>query len=119
MILFIYGGFVDVNLFKQLTGKNPRWDPVGDQIPVGEGDRDEFFPAAGNGAGTGGGGVIGDGDGEYAPRPRPAPLPFLGEGRKPVGQIAMTVSERGGTKGGCGHGYKQCIGRTVMCKYVR
>jgi len=24
-------------------GKNPRWGPIGDQIPIGDGDGEEFF----------------------------------------------------------------------------
>ena len=70
MILFIYGGFVDVNLFKQLTGKNPRWDPVGDEIPIGDGDRDEFFPRSGEWGGDGGrGSDRGRGRGVCSPSP--------------------------------------------------
>jgi len=53
------------------TGKNPRWGPIGDQIPVGDGDGGKFFPATGNTAGTGGGDLSGDGTGITLPIPTP------------------------------------------------
>ena len=62
-----------------MVGKNLHLGPVGDQIPAGDGDGEEFFPRNREWGGDGGGGVSrdGDGDGDYAPPPRPIPLVSL------------------------------------------
>ena len=54
-----------------MTGKNPRWGPVGDQIPGGDGDGEDFFPRNGEWGRDGGRGTSGTGTGSMLPVPDP------------------------------------------------